>query len=241
MHFRTRSTVIVLAMPVHPSCGHERQGPSPRPMKKGRRSAERRMPSSVRTIPPGGEGARKRSIADKPAQSARLICLRDRSPLGAPLRRLPRRANARTQSRPRFTRNTMRRRYLRLESRLSEAPRASVFVPRGTLPRPPGSGSDEPPPAGTASRSVSRRHRLTSLNDERDGAVMVIAAAKSNGLNCADESGPFAPRVFRQRARGALDSLACSLQRGQAWFFVCGHVSRAHPTVDPPIIWGYDN
>jgi hypothetical protein len=32
-------------------------------------------------------------------------------------------------------------------------------------------------------RSVSRRHRLTSLNDERDGAVIVIAAAKSKDLN----------------------------------------------------------
>jgi hypothetical protein len=56
---------------------------------KGRRSAERRMPSSVRTVPPGGEGVWKRSIADKLAQSAQLICLRDRSPSGAPLRRLP--------------------------------------------------------------------------------------------------------------------------------------------------------
>ena len=31
------------------------------------------------------------------------------------------------------------------------------------MPRPPGSGSDEPPPAGTASRSVLRGHRITSL------------------------------------------------------------------------------
>ena len=31
------------------------------------------------------------------------------------------------------------------------------------MPRPPGSGSDEPPPAGTASRSVMRGHRITSL------------------------------------------------------------------------------
>ena len=44
--------------------------------KKGRRSAERRMPSIVRTDPPGGEGVWKRSIADKLARSAQLICLR---------------------------------------------------------------------------------------------------------------------------------------------------------------------
>jgi hypothetical protein len=31
------------------------------------------------------------------------------------------------------------------------------------MPRPPGCGSDEPPPAGTASRSAMRGHRTTSL------------------------------------------------------------------------------
>src|ERR1700722_10544540 len=31
------------------------------------------------------------------------------------------------------------------------------------MPRPPGNGSDEPPRAGTASRSVMRGHRITSL------------------------------------------------------------------------------
>ena len=35
-------------------------------------------------------------------------------------------------------------------SRLSEAPRAPVIMPAGSMPGPPGSGSDEPPPAGTA-------------------------------------------------------------------------------------------
>jgi hypothetical protein len=45
------------------------------PRKKGRRSAERRMPSNVRTVPPRGEGVWKRSIADKFAQSAQFICL----------------------------------------------------------------------------------------------------------------------------------------------------------------------
>src|SRR5579862_6948250 len=37
-----------------------------------------------------------------------------------------------------------------LASRLSEAPRAPVVMPAGSMPGPPGSGSDEPPPAGTA-------------------------------------------------------------------------------------------
>ena len=37
-----------------------------------------------------------------------------------------------------------------LASRLSEAPRAPVVMPAGSMPGPPGSGSDELPPAGTA-------------------------------------------------------------------------------------------
>ena len=37
-----------------------------------------------------------------------------------------------------------------LASRLSEAPRAPVIMPAGSMPGPPESGSDEPPPAGTA-------------------------------------------------------------------------------------------
>jgi len=37
-----------------------------------------------------------------------------------------------------------------LASRLSEAPRAPVVLPAGSMPGPPESGSDEPPPAGTA-------------------------------------------------------------------------------------------
>ncbi len=37
-----------------------------------------------------------------------------------------------------------------LASRLSEVPRAPVIMPAGSMPGPPESGSDEPPPAGTA-------------------------------------------------------------------------------------------
>jgi hypothetical protein len=33
----------------------------------------------------------------------------------------------------------------------------------GMMPETPGSDSDEPPPAGTASRSISQGHRLTSF------------------------------------------------------------------------------
>jgi hypothetical protein len=39
----------------------------------------------------------------------------------------------------------------------------SVVLLTGMMPETPGSGSDEPPHAGTASRSTSQGHRLTSL------------------------------------------------------------------------------
>ena len=45
----------------------------------------------------------------------------------------------------------------------SDAPRAPVLVPAGMMPEPPGSSSDEPPPAGTALAPISRRHRLMSF------------------------------------------------------------------------------
>jgi hypothetical protein len=83
-----------------------------------------------------------------------------RSPSGAPRRRLPRRANARTQPRPRFTRAGGCRRYPHHRSRLSEAPRTPVVMPEGTIPGPPGSGL-QALPAGTAlapRSGVSRDH-----------------------------------------------------------------------------------
>ncbi len=161
---------------------------------KGRRSAERRKPSVVRTVPPIGRGR-----GSDPSG--------DRSPSGAPQRRLPRRANARTQPRPRFTRNTMRRRYLRLESRLSEAPRAPVVMPEGTMPGPPGSGVTSP----------ARRNRTRSINwlspvdvpDVSETARLWSSRRQSQRFCiCADESGRFAPCGFLKRARTELDSLA---------------------------------
>ena len=171
---RMRSISIVLAMRRIRVVVTNGKNPAPRRNEKGRRSAEKRMPSTVRPLllfPPPLWGRVGRGVGSGPDG--------DRSPSGAPPRRLPRRANARTQPRPRFTRNTMRRRYLRLESRLSKAPCAPVVMPEGTMPGPPGSEGDEPSLAGTASRSVSRRHRLTSLNEERDGARLLSSARQS--------------------------------------------------------------
>ncbi len=72
-----------------------------------------------------------------------------RSPFGAP----PRRSLwpiAEARSGPRFTRCSAQALAQALASRLSEAPRAPVVMPAGSMPGPPESGSDEPPPAGTA-------------------------------------------------------------------------------------------
>ena len=62
-------------------------------------------------------------------------------------------ANALTRSRPRFTRAGGCGRYPQRHSRLSEAPRAPVVMPAGTMPGPPGSGVTSP----------ARRNRTRSM------------------------------------------------------------------------------
>jgi hypothetical protein len=79
---------------------------------------------------------------------ARLSALRKRL--------LPRRPNALTQPRPRFTRTNGCRRYPHHRSRLSDAPRAPVVVPEGTMPRPPGNG---------VCRSVRRNRSRSALRE----------------------------------------------------------------------------
>ncbi len=124
--------------------------------KKGRRSAERRTilwPRSIEvcchsSMPGRGSGPHG-----------------GRSPSGAPLRRLPERANAPAQPRPRFTRSRGCRRYRHHQSRLSQAPGAPVVVPEGhsslpcancvlfLMPGPPGNGVTSP----------ARRNRTRSI------------------------------------------------------------------------------
>jgi hypothetical protein len=96
-----------------------------------------------------------------------------RSPSGASPRRLSRRANARTQPRPRFTRARGRRRYPRRHPRLSEAPRTPVLMPEGTMPGPPGSGLQHPP-AGTAPAPCSGVPREHDPLGERDSTDLVL-------------------------------------------------------------------
>jgi hypothetical protein len=84
-----------------------------------------------------------------------------RSPCGAPPRRLPRRLNASAQPRPRFTRTAHAGvcPHVTGRSRLSEAPRAPVIVPAGTMPGPPGS-------EGTSLARRNRSHRRRPFLDD---------------------------------------------------------------------------
>ena len=164
------------------------------------------MPSSVRTVPPKGEGVRKRSIADKLAQSAQLIRLR--GPLAF---RRSAAALAPASERQDSAQAALHAKHdakalppLR-KSRLSEAPRAPVVMPAGTMPGPPGSGVTSP----------ARRNRTCSINwlspvDVPDVSETARLWSSRRGSQrpciCADESGPFTHRGFRQLARTTLTS-----------------------------------
>jgi hypothetical protein len=129
---------------------------------KGRRSAERRIPSMAASPQTSLRSLRKPS-ADAAAglsEPARLPALHARL--------LSQRTNAATQSRPRFARAGGHGRYPRRQSRLSKAPCTPVVMPEGTMPGPPGSGVTSP----------ARRNRTRSIDgcrqrrpfDERDRA-----------------------------------------------------------------------
>jgi hypothetical protein len=100
------------------------------PKKKGRRSAEKAHQSSVLS------GARPR------AERSALAFRRSTAALASAMCRSSVRAALRAMQCAGVS--------CALASRLSEAPRAPVVMPAGSMPGPPGSGSDEPPPAGTA-------------------------------------------------------------------------------------------
>ena len=85
-----------------------------------------------------------------------------RSPFGAPLRRLPERANAPAQPRPRFTRTRGCGRYPHRHSRLSKAPCAPVVMPAGRCPDRPGAKL-RASPAGTAPAPLQGSSREASL------------------------------------------------------------------------------
>ncbi len=202
---------IVLAMPSHPShADHHAQERNHKIKKGGEAPKGACQPSPCLTT-------RRRAANNLLAPINRIGA---RSPSGASRRRLPQRANARTQPRPRFTRARGCRRYPHRQSRLSEAPRAPVIMPEGkavcicancvhllALPGPPGSGVTSPARRNrtrSAIRCVSRSRPF----GERDGARLLSSPRQSQRVSiCADESGGFVPRIFSARARHALDSL----------------------------------
>jgi len=133
--------------------------------RKGKRSAERRIQPwpSLTLFPPPLWGRVGRGAAARLAMT--------RSPFGAPLRRLPERANAPAQPRPRFTRTTGCGRYPRRHSRLSQAPGAPVIVPEGhgsgiwrfAFPQ-TASTVVMPGPPGSAVTNRARRNRTRSAS-----------------------------------------------------------------------------
>jgi hypothetical protein len=95
-------------------------------------------------------------------------------------RRLSRRPNALTQPRPRFTRSSGCRRYPHHRPRLSDAPRAPVVVPEGTMPGPPG---DEVTSSARRNRTrpINRLSPVTSLRWARFGTFILYKAECQDG------------------------------------------------------------
>jgi hypothetical protein len=113
------------------------------PATKGRRSAERRnQPLAARhqqALPLIDAWARQRPHPTSPACGGGKGG--GRSPSGASPRRSRTRPNVSTQPRPRFTPTSGCGRYPHHAWRLSEAPRAPILMPAGSMPGPPGSGA----------------------------------------------------------------------------------------------------
>jgi hypothetical protein len=113
------------------------------PAMKGRRSAERRnhplAAQHQQALPLIGARARQRTHTTLPRLRGRKGG--GRSPSGASPRRSRTRPNVSTQPRPRFTPASGCGRYPHHDWRLSEAPRAPILLPAGSMPGPPGSGA----------------------------------------------------------------------------------------------------
>ena len=88
--------------------------------------------------------------------------LQARSPLGAPLAALATQINAMAQPRPRFARNPIRRRYLRLDSRLQRCTSRAGHSAGRLMP---GAARERfaRPPAGTALAPLSGLHPESTL------------------------------------------------------------------------------
>ncbi len=128
----------VLAMHPHPSFTQnwKNEAASARPFTeahlKGGLPAQKREAERREAHPAMAASCDAARASQTSVRSLRhLICSKARSPFGAPLRRLPERANAPAQPRPRFTRTRGCGRYPHRHSRLSKAPCAPVVMPAG--------------------------------------------------------------------------------------------------------------
>jgi hypothetical protein len=75
------------------------------------------------------------------------------------------------------------------------------------MPKPPGSGSDEPPPAGTASRSDQPGSPADVLHGERDGLPLLKLQTRGQSISiCSNKSRACAARIFDSQARNAFRS-----------------------------------
>jgi hypothetical protein len=137
-----------------------------------RRTRARGLPSQSQLLPPKNKGRRSadRRTIRWPHLRVRPRTLRRRARLSA-LHRGAWRSDATPQPRPRFPRCRGRRCYLRRVSRLSEAPRAPVVMPAGSMPGPPGSGVTSPA-RRYRTRPISRLSPVTPLRRARQIAVL---------------------------------------------------------------------
>ena len=117
------------------------------------------------------EAERRRTLIRIPPHLAvRLALCKGRSPIGVPPRLSPKGVIVpKAHLGPGFVRRASRGGFAADASPHSQrAPCAPVIVPAGLIPETPGSESDEPPPAGTASRSAQPGSPADVLQAERN-------------------------------------------------------------------------
>jgi len=135
------------------------------------------------------------AVARHPLRRYRLKALRARSPLGAPLAALAAQINATAQPRPRFARTGGCGRYPHHRTRSQRCTSRAGHSAGRSMPKLPGSGVTKPA-RRNRTRSVSRRHRMTSLTMNGMDAVIQIRNGAVKGFSIyADKTRGCAARL----------------------------------------------